>query len=114
MCEAMRPAAVGIGRLDVQIGGSMPQTERMRIAALTRWEGEGGAPGRSGTRADALDESELRVLARIGYAALGEWDALSAESKEAMLGDVRRPLEPGDGARARMRIAEFMRHYEER
>jgi len=88
--------------------------ERLRIKALTRWEGEGGALGRSGSRTDALDESELRILARIGYAALGEWEALSAESKEAMLGDVCRPLAQGDGARARARIAEFLRLYGER
>ena len=94
----------------------MPQSdaERMRIMALMRWDGEGGALGRSGERADALDESELRILARIGYAALGEWNALSAESKEAMLGGICRPLVPGDGAQARMRIAEFLRHYGER
>jgi hypothetical protein len=94
----------------------MPQSddERMRLRALTRWEGEGGALGRSGRGEDALDDSELRILARIGYAALGAWDALPAESKEAMLGDVCRPLVPGDGARARQRIAEFLRHHAER
>lgn len=96
--------------------GAMPQSEaeRMRIKALARWEGEGGSLGRSGPRADALDDAELRVLARIGNAALGEWQRLSAESKEAMLAEVCRPLVPGDGARARKRIAEFLRHYGER
>ena len=88
--------------------------ERMRIKALARWEGEGGGLGRSGPRTDALDESELRILARIGYAALGQWDALSTETKEAMLGDVCRPLAPGDGARARTRTSEFLRLYGER
>jgi hypothetical protein len=39
---------------------------------------------------------------------------LPAESKEAMLGDVCRPLAQGDGARARTRIAEFLRLYGER
>lgn len=94
----------------------MPQNdaERIRIKALARWEGEGGALGRSGPRTDALDESELRILARIGFAALGEWEALSAQSKEAMLGEVCRPLVQGDGARARKRIAEFLRIYGER
>jgi len=94
----------------------MPQSddERMRLKALTRWEGEGGALGRSGTREDALDDSELRILARIGYAALGAWEALPAKSRDAVLGDVCRPLVPGDGARARQRIAEFLRHYGER
>jgi hypothetical protein len=94
----------------------MPQSdaERIRMKALARWEGEGGALGRSGPRTDALDESELRILARIGFAALGEWEALSAQSKEAMLGEVCRPLVQGDGARARTRIAEFLRLYGER
>ena len=88
--------------------------ERMRIKALSRWEGEGGALGRSGAPTDALDESELRILARIGYAALGAWDALPQASKDAVVLDVCRPLAPGDGARARERIAEFLRHYGER
>ena len=88
--------------------------ERMRSLALARWEGEGGALGRSGPPSDALDDSELRILARIGYAALGEWNALPAERKEAMLADVCRPLAPGDGARARTRIEEFLRAYGDR
>jgi ribosome-associated translation inhibitor RaiA len=92
----------------------MPPTddERMRLRALARWEGEGGALGRSGTRTDTLDESELRILARIGYAALGAWNALPHDAKEAMLADVCRPLVAGDGARARERIAAFLRSYE--
>jgi hypothetical protein len=94
----------------------MPPTddERMRRRALARWEGEGGALGRSGARTDALDESELRILARIGYAALGAWNALPDDSKEAMLADVCRPLATGDGARARERIAAFLRSYGDR
>ena len=48
----------------------MPQgdAERMRIKALARWEGEGGALGRSGLRTDALDESELGNAARCDLA----------------------------------------------
>ena len=82
--------------------------EKMKIRALTRWEGEGGALGRSAIRTDALDEYELRILARVGYAALGEWSRLPAESKEAMLATICRPLAQGDGAQARKRIADFL------
>ena len=94
----------------------MPMTdaERMRKKALARWEGEGGGLGMGEPRADALDESELRILARIGYAALGEWSGLPAASKEAILGHVCRPLRPGDGSLARDRIGEFMKLYGER
>ena len=90
------------------------EDERMRVRALKRWEGEGGALGRSGERTDALEDDELRILARIGYAALGGWDALPAASREAIVATVCRPLVQGDGARARARIADFLRNYGER
>ena len=94
----------------------MPLTdaEKMRRKPLARWEGEGGGLGSGEPRADALDDSEVRILARIGYAALHEWNALPDASKEAMLANVCRPLRPGDGSLARQRIAEFMRLYGER
>ena len=90
------------------------EAERLKLKALARWEGEGGALGRSGPPDDALDDSELRILARIGYAALGEWSSLPQERREAMLGDICRPLAPGDGARARTRIAAFLREHGDR
>jgi hypothetical protein len=88
--------------------------QRMRIRALARWEGEGGALAGSASATDALDDSELRILARIGHAALGEWAKLSGESKEAMVGEVCRPLAQADRARARTRIADVLRSYEDR
>ena len=88
---------------------AMPIDAAMRAKALARWEGEGGALGRTRKRADALDESELRILARIGAAALAQWDALPAPLRQAMLGTVCTPLVPGDGARAKAGIAAFLR-----
>ena len=93
---------------------AMNDAEKLRMKALARWEGEGGALGRSGPRADALDDSELRILARIGYAALGQWDALPADVSAEVVRDVCRPLREGDGSRARTRIADFMRLYGDR
>jgi hypothetical protein len=86
-----------------------PIDAALRAKALARWEGEGGSLGRARKRADALDESELRILARIGNAALAQWDALPGPLRQAMLGTVCTPLVPGDGAQAKARIAKFLR-----
>ena len=85
-----------------------PTDAQMRAKALARWEGEGGALGRASSPGDALDEGELRILARIGAAALAQWGALAGPLREAMLGDICRPLAPGDGARVKERIAAFL------
>jgi len=85
-----------------------PTDSQMRARALARWEGEGGALGRAASPGDALDDGELRILARIGAAALGEWATLPDSLREAMLESICRPLVPGDGARAKARIAKFL------
>ncbi len=48
----------------------------MRARALSRWEGEGGALAPTGA-VDSIDESELRILARLGAALLDAWPGLS-------------------------------------
>ena len=83
----------------------------MRARALARWEGEGGALGRSGPPADALEDSELRILARVGAAALAEWGTFGSEQRDALLRHISRPLAPGDGARAKAQIAGFLREH---
>ena len=87
---------------------------RRRAEALARWEGEGGALGASTQRSDVLDEMELRILARIGAAALSEWGALPPELKEGILRGVCTPPAAGQGARLKTRIAEFMRDHADR
>lgn len=83
----------------------------MRARALSRWEGEGGAVGRSGSPSDSLDDSELRLLARIGAAALAEWHTIPPERREALLRLACKPLEPGDRARAKTHIAAFVKEH---
>jgi mannose-6-phosphate isomerase-like protein (cupin superfamily) len=82
---------------------------QLRAKALARWEGEGGALGRGASPSDALDAGELRILARIGAAALAQWGALPSSVRDTMVGGICRPLAPGDGARARTGIAAFLR-----
>ena len=85
-----------------------PTDAQMRAKALARWEGEGGALGGSASPDDALDPGELRILARIGAAALAQWATLPVPLRETMLGSICRPLVPGDGARAKAGIAAFL------
>lgn len=87
---------------------------KMRARALARWEGEGGTLGVGSTPGDTLDESELRILARIGNAALMQWEELARPLREVMLGSICQPLVPGDGARAKARIARFLKENRDR
>ena len=93
------------------MNSTLPTDAQMRARALSRWEGEGGTLGVAAAADDALDETELRILARIGAATLAEWSSLPSALREALLGDVCRPLIPGDRARTRARIATFLRDH---
>lgn len=86
-----------------------PSDAQMKARALSRWEGEGGTIAGSGIAGDALDEGELRILARIGAAALAEWQAIPADRREALVCTVCKPLGAGDRARVKANIAAFLR-----
>jgi hypothetical protein len=88
---------------------AVPTDAQIRARALSRWEGEGGGLGRSGPPSDALDDGEVRILARIGAAVLANWDTIPDDRREALLCTVCKPLEPGDGARAKAHVAAFLR-----
>jgi mannose-6-phosphate isomerase-like protein (cupin superfamily) len=88
---------------------TMPSDAQMRMKALSRWESEGGSLSRAESPADSLDDSELRMLARIGAAALAQWSTLSATVREDIAMDVRRPLVSGDRSLARARISAFLK-----
>jgi len=92
----------------------MPTDAELKAKALSRWEGEGGTSSAAAIPGDSLDEPELRILARIGAATLAEWSTLPDSLREVLLGSVCRPRIPGDGARAKARIATFLRDYAER
>ena len=68
----------------------------MRARALSRWEGEGGALAPAGA-SDSIDESELRILARLGAALLDEWRELSPALQVKVL--LRAPTLGGRGDR---------------
>jgi hypothetical protein len=56
----------------------------MRARALARWEGEGGALAPTGDLA-SIDESEVRIFARLEAAVLDEWGELSAPLQDEVV-----------------------------
>jgi hypothetical protein len=74
----------------------------MRARALSRWEGEGGALAPTGD-SDSIDESELRILARLGAAVLDVWGDLSAPVQDEVVSLAKR-LGTQDHARVKERL----------
>jgi len=82
----------------------------MRARALSRWEGEGGALGPTGA-ADSIDDSELRILARLGAALLDDWDELPTALQESVVRRARTLGRPGDHAHVKENLARFLREH---
>ena len=84
---------------------TMPEVDRQKARALSRWESEGGALAPD---EKALDAEDMRVLARLGAALLLEWDAIPAETRSTV-GKTACTLHAGrDGARIQRAIARFV------
>jgi hypothetical protein len=82
----------------------------LRARALARWEGEGGALIPTDA-ADSIDESELRILARLGAALLDEWGELSRPLQANVVRRARTLGVPGDQARVKETLARFLREH---
>jgi len=82
----------------------------MRARALARWEGEGGTLAPTGA-VDSIDESELRILARLGAALLDEWHALSRDLQGNVICRARTLGGPSDHARVKEKLARFLHEH---
>ena len=82
----------------------------MRARALSRWEGEGGALAPTGA-ADSIDESELRILARLGAALLDEWGELSPALRSNLIRRARTLGGPGDHPRVKENLARLLHEH---
>ena len=87
-----------------------PSDAEMRARALSRWEGEGGALAPTGA-GDSIDESELRILARLGAAVLEAWGELSPALQGKVIQRARTLGGPGDHARVKEALALFLREH---
>jgi len=95
-------------------GGDAADDERLRVRALARWEGEGGAPDHVKEPGEALDELDLRILTRLGAAVLGEWCNLPTDVQRAIFQRASTPRASGDGARLKSEIARFLHTHKDR
>lgn len=90
---------------------TQPTDAEMRARAIARWEGEGGALIPTGT-ADSIDESELRILARLGAAVLAQWDELPPALQSSVVRRAKTLGGPGDHARVKESLARFLREHQ--
>ena len=87
-----------------------PNDAQMLARALARWEGEGGALAPSDA-ADSIDESELRILARLGAAVLDAWGELSPALQRNVIHRARTLGRPGDHARVKALLGRFLHEH---
>ncbi len=82
----------------------------MRARALARWEGEGGTLAPTGA-ANSIDESELRILARLGAALLDKWEELSPALQANVIRRARTLGGSGDHAHVKEKLARFLHEH---
>lgn len=90
--------------------GTQPTDAEMRTRALARWEGEGGALAPT-TAAESIDETELRILARLGASLLDHWAALPPTLQGTIVQRARSLGAPRDHAHVKEMLARFLRDH---
>ena len=101
--------------------GNQSEAERLKLKALTRWEGEGGALGTALStaasterRADTLDDMEVRILARLGAAVLGQWNELPADLQGPIFTRASTPFTSAERTELKAELARFLNEHKER
>jgi hypothetical protein len=90
--------------------GTRPGDAEMRTRALSRWENEGGALAPTGAP-ESIDESEMKILARLGAAMLDAWDELSPDLQDRLLRRAKTLGRPGDITHVKEVLARFLRKH---
>ena len=86
--------------------GTQPNDAESLARALARWEGEGGALAPMGG-GYSIDESEMRVLARLGAAVLDAWGELPMALRSRVVQRAR-TLGAKDHAHVKEALAQFL------
>jgi hypothetical protein len=84
-----------------------PQSATLRERALARWEGEGGALAPT-THARSIDDTALRILARLGAALLDEWNEIPTTSQREIIRRARTLGASADHARIQDMLTRFL------
>ena len=82
----------------------------LRARALLRWENEGGALISTGA-GNSIDESELRILARLGAALLDEWGQAPRALQRNVIRRAKTLGGAGDHARVKENLARFLHEH---
>jgi hypothetical protein len=93
---------------------ALPMAEKDLIKALDRWEGEGGSDlpvWAACLPADALAETERRVLVALGAALVAEWSTLDTELQRALFR--RAASSVSETALLREQIARFLHDHKD-
>ena len=91
---------------------TQPTDAEMRERALARWEGEGGALAPTAAIGN-IDETELRILARLGAALLDDWNTLNPDLQQKIVRRARSLGAPRDHAYVKEKLARFLREHRE-
>lgn len=83
---------------------------RMRANALARWEGEGGALVPAHEH-DAIDETALRLLARLGASLLESWGDVPTALQARIVRRARTIGAPCDHTRVKENLSSFLAQY---
>lgn len=83
---------------------------QMRARAIARWEGEGGALS-TPSESDAIDETALRILARLGASVLEAWESVPATLQSELVRRARTLGAPGDRVRIRDALSQFLQEH---
>lgn len=94
----------------VMTNDTRPNDAEMRARALSRWENEGGSLTPT-SAAGSIDESELRILARLGAALLDEWGELSPTLRASIVQRARTLGSPDDHRRVKQMLARFLHEH---
>jgi len=78
--------------------------------ALARWESDGGTLAPTDA-ADSIDDSELRILARLGAALLDQRSELSGDLQGNVIRRTTTLGSPGDHARVKEQLARFLHEH---
>jgi hypothetical protein len=79
----------------------------LRARALARWEGEGGALAPTAA-SGSIDDSEMRILARLGAALLEAWSDVSPATQQRIVRRARTLGGAADHARIKEQLARFL------
>jgi hypothetical protein len=95
-----------------------PAAAQQKVAALDRWDNEGGATEKSAPEAaaaqtDILTAAEQAVLHRLGVAVVVRWNELPTAIQRALFEAASSDAAPAAADQVRSQIARFLHHHKD-